>query len=111
MADLITITVAGMISDPKFHRSRAIAQALFEKHPDQIASPVVMEFFETQWEQYLKKTANTFKGVFYEHESSPLIYLANDNEYIGDGEDFSMWALHHYNEKDSLKYTEYEQIA
>jgi len=108
MADLITITVAGKLSDPKFHRSRAIAEALYEKHPDQIASPCVMEFFETQWEQFLKKTANTYKGVFYEHESSPLIYLANNNEYIGDGEDFSMWALHNFNEKDSLRFTEYQ---
>jgi len=24
-----------------------------------------MQFFETQWEDFLKKTANSLKGVFY----------------------------------------------
>lgn len=70
-----------------------------------------MEFFETQWEQYLKKTANTHKGVYYEHSASPLIFLANDNEYIGDGEDFVQWALHNFNLKDGKRFTEYQSIA
>jgi hypothetical protein len=111
MNDCITITVAGMISDPKFHRSRAIAMALYEAHSEEIACPIIMEFFETQWEQFLKKTANTYKGVFYEHKASPLVYLAKNNEYIGDGEDFSMWALHNFNQKDNSKFTEYQKCA
>ena len=66
-----------------------------------------MEFFETQWQQYLKKTANTHKGVFYEHEATTLVYLQNDNEYIGDGEDFVLWALHNFNLRDEKKFSDY----
>ena len=46
-----------------------------------------MEFFECQWEQFVKTTANKLKGVFYDHVESPLIYL-NEKEYVGDGDDF-----------------------
>jgi len=62
------------------------------------------QFFETQWSQFLKKTSNRLKGVFYQHdESKPLIYI-NDSEYIGDADQFSQWALYNfaYQDKDGL---------
>lgn len=44
----------------------------------------------------MKKIANNLKGVFYDHdETKTLIYL-NDNEYIGDGDQFSQWVLYKY---------------
>ena len=104
-----TITVAGITADPKFQRSRVIAQALCETHPDRVQI-CVMEFFECQWQQFLKKTANCFKGVFYDHAASPLIYL-NEQEYVGDGEAFQTWALHTFNHKDGAKQSEYDQMA
>lgn len=103
------ITVAGKISDPKFQRSRAIATSLAAKHADRVQISV-MEFFETQWDQFVKKTANRLKGVFYEHRGSPLIYL-DDKEYVGDGDAFQTWALHNFNHKDELKFSEYETMA
>lgn len=69
-----------------------------------------MEFFETQWNQFLSTTAKRLKGVFYEHSASPLIFL-NDCEYVGDGEAFAKWALHNFNHKDDGRFTEYEACA
>lgn len=103
------ITVAGITADPKFQRSRVIAQDLCEKHPERVQI-CVMEFFECQWEQFLKKTANCFKGVFYNHSSSPLIYL-NEKEYVGDGDAFQTWALHNFNHKDGARQSDYEKMA
>jgi hypothetical protein len=59
------ITVAGFISDPLFHKARVIAQKIEQGHKNVRVES--LEFFETQWEQFLKKTANTLKGSFYNH--------------------------------------------
>lgn len=80
------ITVAGKLSDPRFHKCKAIALSLSEKYCDQVSCEV-MEFFETQWDQFLHTTAKRLKGVFYEHSASPLVYL-NECEYVGDGAAF-----------------------
>ena len=103
------ITVAGKTSDPMFQRSRCIAEALCDQHSDRVQI-CVMEFFECQWDQFLKKTANTLKGVFYEHQSSPLIYL-DEGTYVGDGEQFQTWALHNFNHKDAGRFCDYEKMA
>lgn len=50
------ITVAGRINDPKFQQAQTIAHSLAEKHPGN--KVVCLEFFDTQWAQYLKTTAN-----------------------------------------------------
>ena len=78
-------------------------------HPDRIQI-CVMEFFECQWEQFVKTTANKLKGVFYDHVESPLIYL-NEKEYVGDGDDFQTWALHNFNHKDEARFSDYEKMA
>jgi hypothetical protein len=69
-----------------------------------------MEFFECQWDQFMKKTANKLKGVFYDHHKSPIIYL-NENEYVGDGDAFQTWALHNFNHKDEKRFSDYERMA
>lgn len=69
------VTVAGMVTDPLFHRSVAIARQLEALHPVQVKAEC-LQFFETQWSQFLKKISNKLKGVFYEHpEQNALIYL------------------------------------
>jgi len=62
--DPIKITVAGRIDDPSFHRCAMMAQKLEEDHYGEITSEI-LSFFETQWEEHLKKVANKLKGVFY----------------------------------------------
>ena len=44
-----------------------------------------LQFFETQWEEYIKNIAKKLKGVFYQHSGSHLILL-NDVEYVGSAE-------------------------
>lgn len=89
------ITIAGKINDPYFHKAITLGRHLQLKHPD-LVHVECLQFFETQWSQFMKKIANNLKGVFYDHdETKTLIYL-NDNEYIGDGDQFSQWVLYKY---------------
>ena len=106
---LTHITVAGKTDDPSFQRSRCIAQALCDLYPDRIQISV-MEFFECQWNQFVKSTANKLKGVFYNHSESPLVFL-NETEYVGDGDAFLTWALHNFNYKDELRFSDYQRMA
>ena len=72
-----------------------------------------MQFFETQWDEYLRKTANKLKGLFYQHTQSPLVIL-NDKEYVGDQDKFMDYALFSFKAKDDNEtkfYTNSAEIA
>lgn len=104
------ITVAGMITDPMFHKSVAIARGLEAKHPELLAVEV-FQYFETQWMIYLKKLSNDLKGVFYKHDDrSPIIYL-DGKDYIGDADNFAQWALYNFNYTESDGITTYTKVA
>ena len=60
----VKITVAGKIQDPAFHKCVTAVKYLQEQHPEIVTSECLV-FFETQWEEYIKKIANKLKGVFY----------------------------------------------
>ena len=60
----VKITVAGKISDPAFHKCVAAVKYLQEANPGAVTGEC-LHFFETQWEEYIKKTANRLKGIFY----------------------------------------------
>jgi hypothetical protein len=83
-----TVTVAGVITDPLFHRSAAIANQLQQLYPEKIKANCLM-FFETQWTLYLKQTANKLKGVFYDHSEQSTLVFTNESEYIGDADRFA----------------------
>jgi cyclophilin family peptidyl-prolyl cis-trans isomerase len=87
----VKITVAGRLNDPNFHKCWRVAQKLEEDFYGEVTIECLY-FFETQWEEYLKKTANRLKDAFYLHKASPLVFL-NDRDYIGDAEKFMEWAL------------------
>lgn len=56
----------------------------------------VLQFFETQWEEYLSKLQVEKKGPFFHHKASAPIVFYNDLIYIGDGETFLEWALNEF---------------
>ena len=59
------ITVAGIIDCPQFHKAKAIALNIEHGHKN--VRVECLQFFETQWEQFLKRTANMLQGNFYNH--------------------------------------------
>ena len=103
------ITVAGRVDDPHFHRCVTIANKVEESNPG-LVQVEVHQFFETQWEEFLYKTAQRLKGVFYEHKASPLVLL-DDTEYIGDQDAFAEYVLHTYRFKDENSSRHYESVA
>lgn len=104
------VTVAGMINDPMFHKSVTIARQLESLHPEQVQVEC-LQFFESQWSQFLKKTSNDLKGVFYNHkDSSALIYL-NGKDYIGDADQFTQWALYNFQYMDQDGLNVYNKMA
>ena len=104
------VTVAGMINDPQFHKSVTIARQLEALHPERVHVEC-LQFFETQWSQFLKKIANDLKGVFYDHkDTSALIYL-NGKDYIGDADQFTQWALYNFQYMDKDGLNVYNKIA
>ena len=92
----VKITAAGKITDPQFHKCVTAARYL-EKENAGIVTAECLQFFETQWEEYIKKTANRLKGVFYQHSVSDnhLVFL-NDGEYIGTADKFEQYVLHNF---------------
>ena len=84
-----------MINDPMFHKAQTIAKSLADDVHNGEVKIECLQFFETQWDLFVKKMSNKLKGDFYNHVDSPLIYL-NDREFIGNGDDFAEWALLNY---------------
>lgn len=105
----VKITVAGKITDAHFHKCVAAARYLERENPGTVTAEC-LQFFETQWEEFLKKTANKLKGVFYQHSGNHLIYL-DDGEYIGSSEKFATYALHNFAYMDNSTTMIYEKKA
>ena len=105
----VKITVAGKITDPAFHKCVTAVRHLQDQHPEIVTSEC-LQFFETQWEEYIKKVANKLKGVFYHHSGSHLILL-NDSEYVGNSEQFATYILHRFAYMDNSMSLVYERLA
>lgn len=105
----VKIIVAGKITDAYFHKCVTAARYLERENPG-VVTTECLQFFETQWEEFLKKTANRLKGVFYQHSGNHLIYL-NDGEYIGNSEKFATYALHNFAYMDNSNMMIYEKKA
>jgi len=105
----VKITVAGKITDPAFHKCVTAVKYLQEQHPETVSSEC-LAFFETQWEEYIKRTANKLKGVFYHHAGNHLILL-NDEEYVGNSEQFATYILHRFAYMDNSMNVVYERLA
>jgi cyclophilin family peptidyl-prolyl cis-trans isomerase len=104
------VTVAGRINDPQFHKAVTIARCLEQEHPHAIRADC-HQFFETQWSQFLKKTSNQLKGVFYNHDESKALIFLNGHEYIGDADEFAQWALYRFNYQDKDGLPVYTKLA
>jgi hypothetical protein len=70
-------------------------KALQEQRPKEVKFEV-LQFFETQWEEYLGAIQLEKKGPFFHHKPSAPIVFMNDVVYIGDSETFLDWALNEF---------------
>lgn len=105
----VKITVAGRLDDPNFHKCWQVAQKLEEDFYGEVTLECFY-FFETQWEEYLRKTANRLKDAFYLHKASPLVFL-NDRDYVGDAEKFMEWSLLTFKVRDDQGRKVFEEAA
>lgn len=101
--------LAGKANDPAFHKCAAALKYLEQDRPKEI-SVIVLQFFETQWEEYLKRVQVEKKGYFFHHKSSPLVYF-NDTNYIGDGDAFTEWVLNEFRYLDKTNPVIYKKKA
>lgn len=70
----------------------------------------VLQFFPTQWNNYLSNTQNLLKGPFYHHRSSPLVFV-NGSTYIGGLDQFMEWALNEFRYTDKSSILIYRKAA
>lgn len=87
--------LAGKVNDANFHKCWACLKALQEQRPKEVKFEV-LQFFETQWEEYLTAIQLEKKGPFFHHKPSAPIVFMNDVVYIGDSETFLDWALNEF---------------
>ena len=105
----VKITVAGKMNDSAFHKCVAAVKYLSQEHPG-VVTAEFLSFFETQWEEYIKKTANKLKGIFYQHSGSHIIIL-NDSEYVGTAEQFTHYLLTNFSYMDNSMSVVYDRLA
>ena len=102
--------LAGRLNDPIFHKCIACLKHLEEEKPKEVKVEV-LQFFETQWEEYLNRLQIEKKGPFFNHKaSSPIVYY-NDCVYVGDGETFLEWALNEFRYVDTTSMLIYKKKA
>ncbi len=95
-----SFVLAGKVNDPLFHKCSDCLKFLEKERPKEVKIEI-LQFFETQWEEYLGRLQVDKKGPFFAHKtSSPIVYY-NDNIYIGDAEAFLDWALNEFRYVDS----------
>ena len=111
------ICVAGMYDCPNFAQSMATANEISERSFGKV-EVCFYQFFQTQWEEHLRKTASSKKGHYYDHKASPLVTINDDpmayavgGEYLGSNEQFLSYALNNFNYLDNRAFEEYIKIA
>ena len=108
-ASFYNFVVAGKVNDPSFHKCIAALKFLKKDNPKSV-DVTIFQFFETQWEEYLRKIKIEKKGHFYHHKQSPLVFF-NDTEYIGDAETFQEWVLNEFRYTDKTSDVIYKKKA
>lgn len=101
--------LAGKVNDLNFHKCAAALKFLKQDNPKTVKIEI-LQFFETQWEEYLRKIQTEKKGNFYFHKQSPLIFY-NENIYIGDAEVFTEWVLNEFRYLDKTSSVIYKKKA
>lgn len=104
------ITIAGKINDYNFQICKTAALYLDRTLEPGIVEVTILEFFETQWEQYMKILKREKKGKFYIHKGSYIIFI-NDDEYIGLADAFKQWSLINYRYTDLSRIQVYKTRA
>lgn len=104
-----SFVVAGKMNDPNFHKCVAALKFLESDNAGRVKVEV-LQFFETQWDEYLKKVQTEKKGAFFAHKPSPLIFY-NDNIYVGDSEAFQDWVLNEFRYMDKSSNLIYKKKA
>ena len=101
------LTLAGIVSDPAYHKCLTCIKELQNKGK---VTSTFLQFFPTQWDDYLKNIQNELKGNFYQHKGSPLVIL-NGNVYLGGEDSFVEWALQTFRYTDSTSTMIYKKLA
>ena len=104
------IVVAG-INSADLHRCFTCANQLHAQYPDRVAEPTLITLFPAQWDLYMKKLTNQKKGNFYSHRGNIIVYLAENDMYIGGSENFKEWALQEYRYVDNTVNLIYKKQA
>lgn len=107
MAERYHITLAGIFSDEKYQRCLTCLKEL-QKNGQVYGT--VLQFFQTQWDEYIKRVQNDLKGAFYHHKGSPLVIL-NMTQYIGGVDSFLEWALQNFRYTDKSSDMIYRKLA
>jgi peptidyl-prolyl cis-trans isomerase-like 6 len=89
----VKITLGGKITDSDFYKIKTALQWISRNNEGVEIS--INCFFETQWEEYLKKVQNEKKGVFLNHKA-PILTFLNEDVYIGDTDAFFDYALNEF---------------
>jgi hypothetical protein len=89
-----SITLAGKITDAAFYKAKACCKYLENEYPKNVKVEILC-FFETQWEEYLKRIQNEKKGVFFMHKGTTILFY-NETNYIGDGDAFTDFVLNEF---------------
>ena len=105
-----SIVIAGICS-PELYKCQTCARLLKEEHPDRVVDYQMISLFPAQWDQYLKKLQNEKKGDFYQHKGNLVVYLANNDRYLGDSENFLEWALQEFRYVDNTANFIYKKMA
>lgn len=103
-----SFVLAGKVTDVLFHKCIACLRHLEEERPKEIRVEV-LQFFETQWEEYLQRLQIEKKGPFFNHKSSAPIVYYNDCVYVGDAETFLEWALNEFRYVDTTSLLIYKK--
>ena len=98
--------MAGKKNDPYFMQCKTALATIKAKKPG--IEVVELSYFETEWEEYLKRIQKTLGGRFMYHRKSPLIFL-NSSEYIGADQEFLVWAEEHFDYHDTTKIVFYNK--
>ena len=105
-----SFVLAGKLTDPLFHKCAACLRHIELERPKQVKVEII-QFFETQWEEFLHKLQIEKKGPFFNHKASAPIVYFNDVVYIGDGETFLEWALNEFRYTDNTSLLIYKKRA
>ncbi|XP_076298176.1 putative inactive peptidyl-prolyl cis-trans isomerase-like 6 isoform X2 [Lasioglossum baleicum] len=107
--DRIRLKVVGILNTVAFQKARICAEKLYQHLPLKFASPQIVEMFQVDWHEYIKKRKKEIGGEMWQLTRTVAVFI--NDEFLGSDKEFIRYISESYVFSLPIGTQYYEDIA